>query len=267
LPAFAFSHFYSYFSQEKRENAMTKRILQLMVVVVILVTTLASTSRAAAWSGCGGYYTVQWGDTLSGIAAFCGSTVPAIQAANPGIGGWIYSGQVLCIPTGYAPVPVSFPTYGNTYAVQQGDTLGKIAARMGISWRDILAVNPQIWNPSLIYAGQAINLPTGVGYPPPAYDPSPAHPSYPPVPDYSLSTLKINYKHGLYVRSQPGGTIIASALNKTTWYYKTNSIIIDNQWKVWAEVKLFPHVNGYTTGWILVKDQRGTYFTDPQIDR
>jgi len=243
----------------------TKRFFQLVVVLAILVTSFASTGGALAWSGCASYITVQWGDTLSGIAATCGTTVEAIRAANPGLGWWVYAGQVLCIPTGYTPV--SYPTYGGTYVVQRGDTLGKIAARMGVSWRDILAVNPQIWNPSLIYAGQVINLPAGVGVPPPVYDHPPKHPNYPPPPVDSLSTLKIAYKHGLYVRSEPGGAIIASALNKTTWYYRTNSVIMDSHWKVWAEVRLFPPVKGYATGWILVKDQLGTYFTEPHIDK
>jgi hypothetical protein len=71
----------------------------------------------------------------------------------------------------------------------------------------------------------------------------------------------------LYVRSAPGGSIIASALNKTEWRYKKDSIFIDSKWKVWAEVTLSPPVKGYATGWILVKDQLGTYFTDPQIDK
>jgi LysM repeat protein len=43
--------------------------------------------------------------------------------------------------------------------VQRGDTIGKIAARLGVSVGDILAVNPQIWNASLIYVGQVISLP------------------------------------------------------------------------------------------------------------
>lgn len=246
----------------------TKRIFQLIVVLAILLASFASTGGALAWSGCASYITVQWGDTLSGIAALCGTTVHAIQAANPGLGWWVYAGQVLCIPTGYAPAPVSYPTYGGTYAVKWGDTLGKIAARTGVSVSSILAVNPQIWNPSLIYAGQVINLPGSVSvpyYPPPQTDDEDDVDDY-PFPD-SFSSLKIAYKHGLYVRSNPGGPIIASALNKTTWYYRQSSVFTDGHWKVWAEVRLYPPVDGYTTGWILVKDQLGIYFTDPHIDR
>ncbi len=245
----------------------TKRIFQLIVVVAILVTSFASTGGALARSGCASYITVQWGDTLSGIAAQCGTTVEAIQAANPGLGWWVYAGQVLCIPTGYTSAPVSYPTYGNTYVVRWGDTLGKIATRLGVRVNDLLAVNPQIWNPSLIYTGQVINLPASVGAPPPIYDPAPTYPTYPPPPIDSFSSLKIAYKHGLYVRSAPGGAIIASALDKTTWQYRQSSVFIDSHWKVWAEVCLNPPVKGYSTGWILVKDQLGTYFTDPQINR
>jgi len=69
----------------------------------------------------------------------------------------------------------------------------------------------------------------------------------------------------MYVRSEPGGKIIASALNKETWYYRSSSLFTDGKGKVWVEVRLFPAVKGYTTGWLLVKDQFGTYFTDPPI--
>ena len=136
-----------------------KKIFQLIVVVLILVASFASTAKAMAWNGCASSITVQWGDTLSGLARLCGTTVFAIQAANPGLGSWVYAGQVLNIPTGNTPAPVYSPTYGVTYVIRSGDTLGKIAARLGVSVGDVLAVNPQIWNASLIYAGQVINLP------------------------------------------------------------------------------------------------------------
>jgi LysM repeat protein len=142
---------------------VAKRIFQLIVVIAILAASFASTGGVMAWSGCASYITVQWGDTLSGLARLCGTTMEAIRAANPGIGWWVYAGQVLYIPTGYAsapaPAPVYYPGYGSTYVVQRGDTLGKIAVRSGTTVGDILAVNPQITNASLIYAGQVINLP------------------------------------------------------------------------------------------------------------
>lgn len=242
-----------------------KRILQWAAILSLVLVSFSAAGGASASSPCASQITVQWGDTLGGIALLCGTTVDAIRAANPGLGWTLYVGQVLYIPTGYGNPPVPQPSYGKTYTVQWGDTLGKIAARTGTSVSKILAVNPQIYNPSLIYAGQVINLPSGVSVPPGHYPP-PTHPTQPP-PTHSFSTLKIDYKYGMYVRSAPGGSIIASALDDTTWFYRKNSIFVDNKWKVWVEVKLFPPVKGYTTGWLLVKDQLGTYFTDPQLGR
>jgi LysM repeat protein len=246
---------------------MSRKILQLVVVAAILVATFASAGGVSAWSSCPQYVTVQWGDTLSGIAAQCGTTVDAIRAGNPGLGWWVYAGQVLCIPTGYTTPPVSYPSYGGTYTVQWGDTLGKIAARSGVTLSSLLAVNPQIWNPSLIYTGQVINLPAGVSVPPPYNPPPPTYPDHPSPPPDSLSTLKVAYKYGLYIRSEPGGAVISSAVNKDTLYYRTNSVFMDGNWKVWVEVRVFPPTKGYYTGWILVQDQLGNYFTEPQIDK
>lgn len=136
-----------------------KRIFRLIAVVAVLTSSFTSIGRVMAWDGCASSITVQWGDTLSGLARLCGTTVAAIQAANPGLGSWVYAGQVLYIPTGYTPAPVYYPTYSGNYVVQWGDTLAKIAGSAGISVGDLLASNPQITNASLIYAGQSINLP------------------------------------------------------------------------------------------------------------
>lgn len=246
---------------------MVRRTFQLMIVFAILIASFGTVGSAAAWSGCAGYVTVQWGDTLSGIAQQCGTTVHAIQAANPGLGWWVYAGQVLYMPSGSTYDPGSYPSSGGTYMVQKGDTLGKIAGRMGVSWRDILALNPQIQNPSLIYVGQVIYLPGGVVSPPPYNPPSPPQPcNCPPSSGDGLVTLTINYKYGLYVRSEPGGAIIASGLNKTKWIYRPDSVFRDHKGCVWVKVNLYQHPKGYTEGWMLVKDQLGQYFTNPQID-
>lgn len=52
---------------------------------------------------------------------------------------------------------------GGSVSVQQGDTLSAIAARNGVSLQALLAANPQISNPDLIFAGDTINLPGGAG--------------------------------------------------------------------------------------------------------
>src|SRR5271157_975145 len=141
---------------------MTKRIFQWMLVSALLVVSFASTGGAAASSGCASYAVVQWGDTLSGLASLCGTTVGAIQAANPGLGSWLLAGQVLYIPTGggstYATA-YQGQVASSTYTVQWGDSLGKIASKTGFSYSGILSVNPQIWNADLIYPGEVINLP------------------------------------------------------------------------------------------------------------
>ncbi len=246
---------------------MTKRVFQLLVVLAILVASFGSVGSALAWGNCTNSITVQWGDTLSGIAVQCGTTVNAIRLANPGLGWWVYAGQVLFIPNGTSSIPVPPPTSGGTYVVQPGDTLAKIAARTGCTLSSILAANLQIQNPSLIFAGQVINLPAGAKVPStPPPPPPPCNCSPTPTGD-SLSTLKIVFKGGMYIRSAPNGTILSSALNKETVYYFPSTATVDSKGRVWVQVKLFTSVPGYSTGWLLVKDQFGTYFTDPQINK
>ncbi len=134
-----------------------KRNAQLIVILALLVASFGFTGTAYAYT-CSSYVTVQWGDTLSSIASLCGTTVADIQAANPGLGWWVYAGQVLYIPTGSTYYPPT-DSYGGTYVVQWGDTLAKIAARHGVTVGDLLAANPTIYNASWIYAGQVLNIP------------------------------------------------------------------------------------------------------------
>lgn len=135
----------------------------LSIVIVLLLVSFGTPGIALAWSGCGSRYVVQWGDTLGGIAMLCGTSVAALRQANPGMGYYIYAGQTLWIPggsSGYVPGPTS----AGTYVVRWGDTLRKIGARLGISVTDLIAANPQLWNPNLIYPGQVINLPGSSSY-------------------------------------------------------------------------------------------------------
>jgi hypothetical protein len=152
--------------------------------------------------------------------------------------------------------------------VQWGDTLAKIAARFGVRLADLIAVNPQIPNPSMIYAGQVINLPAGAGVPAtPVYTPPPTNCNCQPPssPLDSYATLKIAYAYGLFVRTEPGGRIIASGRNNSSWLYDPASVYTDKTGKVWVKVHLYPAVKGYSSGWMLVRDQLGKYFTKPAI--
>ena len=235
-------------------------MLQWVVVVAILVSSFASTGSALAWHNCASYITVQWGDTLSGIAAYCGTTVNAIRAANPGLGWWVYAGQTLYIPTGYnAPYYPPVSSTGGTYTVRWGDTLGNIAARNGMSLSALLAANPQIWNASLIFPGQVINMPATSyipAYVPPPYVPTPVitPPAQAPYFDGILTVIAFK---GVNIRNQPnydGKILLADDFTKgVTFYYRTNSITKDDAHRrTWVEVVISQSANGYTTGWLPV---------------
>ena len=135
-----------------------KTFSQIFVLIAILAASFASPGSAKAWSGCGSTYVVQWGDTLSGIAAYCGTTVSALYAVNPGISGYLYAGQVLVMPGGdYCNCPQD--GYTGTYTVQRGDTFSKIAKRYGVSLNSLWAANPHVWDINRIYPGQVLNVP------------------------------------------------------------------------------------------------------------
>lgn len=108
-------------------------------------------------------YTVKSGDTLTGIAQrFNLLTYRQILRVNRGIidPNIIYPGQVINIPR---TRPLT------TYFVRPGDTLGNILYNYNIdhveiygfpvTMDEVLAYNPMIQNPNLIYAGMTIYLP------------------------------------------------------------------------------------------------------------
>lgn len=240
----------------------TKRMLQLFIVIAILVSSFAATGNAHAWYNCASYITVQWGDTLSGLAAYCGTTVSAIRAANPGLGWWVYAGQVLYIPTGYSYYPDNPPVYPSTggyYTVRRGDTLGNIALANGLSLGSLLAANPQIWNASLIYAGQVIVIPASsypVYVPPPPPPPVVVTPP-PTAPAGFEGVLTVIAGAGVNIRNQPsytGKIVLADDYTKgRTFYYRTNSVTKDDAYKrTWVEVVLSQSGTTITTGWLPV---------------
>ena len=97
-------------------------------------------------------YTVQAGDTLSGIASKYGTTYQHLAQingiSNPNL---IYAGQVIKIDGD------STPTQAVYYTVQSGDTLSGIASRYGTTWQKLQAMNG-ISNPNLIYPGQRLRV-------------------------------------------------------------------------------------------------------------
>lgn len=103
-------------------------------------------------------YTVKPGDTVFSIARRFGVSLEELIAANPHISdpNLIYPGDVLCVPV-KAPKPTC--PGGFIYIVRPGDTLTSIAHRFGLTVEQILAANPQITDPNLIYPGQPICIP------------------------------------------------------------------------------------------------------------
>lgn len=94
-------------------------------------------------------YTIQPGDTLSGIASKYNTTTAALQKEN-GIqnANRINAGQVIRIPGGAS---------GGTYTVQSGDNLSSIAALHGTTVAELQKLNG-IKNKDLIYAGQKLKV-------------------------------------------------------------------------------------------------------------
>ena len=113
----------------------------------------APAKPAPAPKPAGRTYTVQAGDTLSGIAAKLGVPTSAISGYRSGNPNLIYPGEVLKINGGNtAPKPA-----GRTYTVRAGDNLSAIAARYGTTYQALAAKNG-ISNPDLIYPGQVLKI-------------------------------------------------------------------------------------------------------------
>lgn len=98
-------------------------------------------------------YTVQAGDTLSGIAAKLGVPTSAISGYRSGNPNLIYPGEVLKINDGNAARKPA----GRTYTVRAGDNLSAIASRYGTTYQALAAKNG-IANPNLIYPGQVLKI-------------------------------------------------------------------------------------------------------------
>jgi LysM repeat protein len=151
------------------EVTMNKKLLQSFVLLMMMVGMFASTSSAFA-AGCASSVLVASGDTLRKIAERCGTTISAIQRANPeiGNGNLIYPGQTLLLP--------GARIYGDngydTWVVMRGDTLKSLAIQFGTSVDTLLSLNKSVTNANLIYEGQRLVVPSGraVPVPPPTTD-------------------------------------------------------------------------------------------------
>lgn len=64
------------------------------------------------------------------------------------------------IITSTTPTISKSTTSKKVYTVKRGDSLSTIAAKYGMDWKTLHKANPQIKNPSLIYPGQKLVIPT-----------------------------------------------------------------------------------------------------------
>jgi LysM repeat protein len=140
---------------------------------------LVDSAPAAPAAAQGGGYTVQPGDTLSGIAANAGVSVADLAAAN-GLdpAGVIVAGTTLTLAgDGSAPAaPASggeAPAVQGAYTVRPGDTLSGLAAGAGVSVADMAAMNG-LDPDGVLVAGTPIKLPSGAPAPAQASEPAPA---------------------------------------------------------------------------------------------
>ena len=139
-----------------------------------LVAAPAQTAPAA--SG-GGGYTVQPGDTLSGVAAANGLSVAELASAN-GLdpNGFLIAGTSLTLAGGGAPAPAagstSAPGVQGGYTVRPGDTLSSLAAGAGTTIEAMAAMNG-LDPDGVLVAGTVIKLPGGAPTPARAAEPAP----------------------------------------------------------------------------------------------
>ncbi len=114
-------------------------------------------------------YSVQAGDTLNRIASRLGFTWVDLAAWNNITYPYtLFPGQVLAL---YPSQPEAGPQpSADSYTVQRGDHLMKIARELELNWQDLAALN-ELAAPYLIMPGQVLRLPASQTAAPPAHEP------------------------------------------------------------------------------------------------
>jgi len=180
-------------------------------------SSTTSPAAPAGGTGVGSRHVVQAGENLFRIALRYGMTAQALAAANGIVNAdRVYVGQQLVIPgqTNASPPPAAPAPSGQTYVVQTGDMLSAIALRYGVSTWALAQVN-NIRNPSMIYVGQVLRIPSGgsPAAPPAPSSPLAAPPAAPSAPtggrwiDVNLSAQQVTaYEGSTPVRSTLAST-------------------------------------------------------------
>ncbi len=167
-------------------RASEKSFIRLLKVIVALAIAFSLFPRQTAYAD-NLIHIVQPGENLFRIGLKYAVGWPAIMQANGLSNTYIYVGQQLVIPNASAPATTESavtpattptpalpsttpptptqtqtptPTVDRTYVVQRGDTLFRIATRYGLTVAEMAAAN-SISDPTLIYAGQVLTIPSG----------------------------------------------------------------------------------------------------------
>ncbi len=209
-------------------------------IVAAGLVALALLGVPAVTSADDGAYVVQLGDDLQRVANRYGITLEDLRKAN-GLSDFapIQSGQKLVIPSpSAAPPPVlgAAPTtaigtavqasalgavqrpagVAGAYRVVPGDTLSAIAARSGLTVRDLQAAN-SLGNSNLIRPGQLLNVPGGATVAPPA-------PRVAPAPNGPANPVGLGFTAGV-VDVPPGAVFklthycLYNYMASTRWVY------------------------------------------------
>lgn len=168
---------------------MITRPMAALIFAALAIAPVGASGGAALAADCAGGYAVQPGDTLEAVAESCGISVEALLRVNPEIAdpGRISVGLELTIPDGdvaedrvrerdesAAPVPAA-----GRYTVEPGDSMARIASRLGLPLPALLAANENV-DPRTLQPGQELALPSDV---PAAADGEETDPSGEPAGD------------------------------------------------------------------------------------
>lgn len=143
-----------------RRLPVPPRALTATAAATVAALLLLAPAPTAAQQPCGGTYTIRSGDTLAEIASRCGTTIPAILAANPGIRNnrdLEPEGRIRMPPAGMAPTPVE--ACGGFYTLQSGDTIEDVADRCGLTVPLLIAANPTLAHEQNVRVGGRVQIP------------------------------------------------------------------------------------------------------------
>ncbi|HVX31211.1 MAG TPA: LysM peptidoglycan-binding domain-containing protein [Nitrolancea sp.] len=122
------------------------------------------TSAALFWSlalapAAAESHVVAPGETLSEIALAYGVPLDVLAEQNHIVNiDLIYAGEMLTVP---GQAPPAGPPARPMHTIAAGESLTSIAAMQRTTVQQLIAANPDIVNPNLIFVGQSLNLPGG----------------------------------------------------------------------------------------------------------